>query len=71
MIERERTISQSKAKGDTYVKTILYEDLYKCLDKYEADDLLDESYAEDTMLKHVSDRYGEIEKFFFINYNKL
>jgi hypothetical protein len=51
------------------VKTILYEDIYRCVDRGEAEAMLQDAYAEDEMIRHLGERYGEIEDLLFVNYN--
>ncbi len=51
------------------VKTILFEDIYRCVDRKEAEMLLIDPYAEEELIRHLQERYGLIDDFFFINYD--
>ena len=51
------------------VKTILFEDIYRCVDRNEAESLLFDPYAEEELIRHLQDRYGLIDDSFFINYD--
>ena len=55
-------------KKSSPIKTIILEDIYKCQNRFEAEKLLDDTYAVEEMLRHLSERYGEIDEQFFINY---
>jgi hypothetical protein len=50
------------------VRTILYEDIYRCVDRREAEQLLQDPYAEEELIRHLQERYGLIDDCFFINY---
>ena len=52
------------------MKTVLFEDVYKCKDRLEGEKLLDDPTAETELIRHLQDRYGQIEDFFFVNYMK-
>lgn len=45
------------------------EDLYRCVDRREAEQLLQDSYAEDELLMHLEERYGAIQDFELFNYD--
>ena len=57
-----------KPKQDL-VKTILMEDIYRCVDRREAESFLSDTYAEEELVRHLQDRYGLIDESFLINYN--
>ena len=46
----------------------MFEDIYKCSNSFEAEKLLDDPYAVEEMIRHLSERYGEIDEHFFVNY---
>lgn len=50
------------------VKAVLFEDIYRCVDKREAEQILQDTYAEEELIRHLQERYGLIDDFFFINY---
>ena len=52
------------------VSQVQLEDLYKCSNKLEAEQFLHDPYACDEMIRHLSERYGEVTQHFFVNYNK-
>ena len=56
-------------KKSNKVQTVLLEDLYKCSSRFEATEILENSYAIDEMKRHLSERYGEIEEDFFVGYD--
>lgn len=56
-------------KTSSPIKTILLEDIYKCSNRFQAETLLEDSYTIETMLEHLSERYGEIDESFFVNYD--
>ena len=56
-------------KKSSPVRTIALEDVYKCSSRYEAEQLLEDPYAVTEMIRHLSERYGEIEEQFFVNYD--
>jgi len=60
---------QTYFKKSSPIRTIMLEDVYKCSNRFEAEQLLDDPYAIDEMLRHLSERYGDIEEQFFINYD--
>jgi len=35
------------------VKTILYEDIYRCVDRNEAEQILQDCYAEEELIRHL------------------
>ena len=45
------------------------EDIYRCVDRREAEALLSDTYAEDELVRLLSDRYGAVEESFLINYD--
>jgi len=46
----------------------LFEDVYRCVDRKEAEIMLQDPYAEEELIRHLQDRYGLIDDMFFINY---
>jgi fructose-1-phosphate kinase PfkB-like protein len=50
------------------VKNIAYEDLMRCLDKNEAESILQDEFAEQELIKHISTKYGPVRELFHINY---
>jgi len=60
---------QTYFKKSSPIKTILLEDIYKCANRFAAEKLLYDPYAVEEMLRHLSERYGEIDDHFFINYD--
>lgn len=50
------------------VKNITYEDIMRCLDKNEAEQLLHDSFAQDELVRHLTQKYGSIKEMFHINY---
>jgi len=63
------TKNKTYFKNSHQVRTILYEDIYKCSDRLDAEEILANDFAEEEMIKHLGSRYGEIEDAFFINYD--
>jgi hypothetical protein len=61
---------QTYFKGSDPVKTVLFEDVYKCKDRLEAERLLDDDTAETELIRHLQERYGQIEDLFMLNYQK-
>ena len=55
-------------KNSSPIKTITLEDVYKCSSRYEGGQLLEDPYAMEEMLRHLSERYGEIDAEFLVNY---
>ena len=51
------------------VKTIRLEDIYRCLDRREAEEMLNDTFAEEALVDHLSKKYGTIKDFFSINYS--
>jgi hypothetical protein len=45
------------------VTTILMEHLYRCIDRREAEQILNDPYAEDELIRHLEERYGAIDDF--------
>ena len=45
------------------------EDIYRCVDRREAESFLSDTYAEEELVRHLQDRYGLIDESFLINYN--
>ena len=56
-------------KKSSPIRTIMLEDVYKCSSRYDAERLLDDPYAVDEMIRHLGERYGEIDEQFFVNYD--
>ena len=56
-------------KSSKSVKTILFEDIYRCTDRTQAEEILSDQYAEEELTRHLQDRYGLIEDSFFLNYD--
>ena len=56
-------------KSSQSVKTILFEDIYRCSDRTQAEEILDDHYAEEELIRHLQDRYGLIEDSFWLNYD--
>ena len=56
-------------KSSLPIKTIFLEDVYKCSNRFEAEKLLDDQYAVEELLRHLNERYGEIDEHFFVNYD--
>ena len=50
------------------VKNITYEDVMRCLDKNEAESLLLDEFAQNELVKHITDKFGPLKDFFHINY---
>jgi hypothetical protein len=59
--------SYLKEKTDI-VKNITYEDIVRCLDLHEAEAILNDSLAQDELIKHLTQKYGPIKEMFHINY---
>lgn len=47
----------------------MLEDVYKCSSRFDAERLLEDPYAVDEMIRHLGERYGEIDEQFFVNYD--
>ena len=47
----------------------MLEDIYQCSNRFEASNLLEDSYAVEEMMRHLSELYGEIDDHFFVNYD--
>ncbi len=45
------------------------EDIYRCVDRREAEALLSDTYAEEELVRLISERYGDVEESFLINYD--
>ena len=69
-VENIPLLSEQKTyfKKTSPIRTILLEDIYKCSNRFEAERLLEDPYAVEEMIRHLSSRYGEIEEQFFVNY---
>ena len=65
MLSRKKTYF----KQTDPVTQVLLEDLYKCQNKIEAEHFLHDTYASDEMIRHLSERYGEIIENFYVNYD--
>ena len=65
LAQRESTYFRRTDK----IKTILYDDLYRCVDQYEATKILEDPYAFAEMKRHLSARYGEVAEGTFLNYD--
>lgn len=63
LLSTKKTFFKSKDP----VKTILLEDIHRCVNKQEAELLMTDTYAEDEMIRLLEERYGPIEESFFIN----
>lgn len=50
------------------IKNITFEDIMRCLDKKEAENLLTDNFAQDELIAHIKKEYGEISNLFHINY---
>ena len=63
------------AKKNTYfkktlnMKTIFYEDVYRCNSRSEAFELLSESEAEKAMTEHIESKFGSVAEFETFSYD--
>lgn len=60
---------QTYFKQTSPIKTTLLNDVHRCTDRQQAENLLNDSYAENEVIRLLESRYGEIDDFVYINYN--
>lgn len=65
LLGKKKTFFKSKDP----VKTYFYEDIYRAVDRREAEAMLEETFAEEELISHLQTNYGQIEDYFFINYS--
>ena len=63
--KRKTHFKQSK----NAIKTVLFQDIYNAPDRQKAEQILEDPLAEQELMRHLGDRYGSIEDFFFLNYD--
>jgi hypothetical protein len=51
------------------IKNITFEDIMRCLDKNEAENLLCDPFSQDELASHLTAQYGPIKDIFHINYS--
>ena len=51
------------------IKNVTFEDVMRCLDKNESEQLLNNQFAEEELTRHLTDKFGPIKDFFHINYD--
>jgi len=49
LLSKKKTFFKSKEP----IKTILFEDIYRCVDRREAEQILTDPFAEDELIKHL------------------
>ena len=59
---------RSYLKETDIVKNITYDDIRRCLDNNEAENLLLDPYAQDELKNHLQEKFGKIKEMFHINY---
>jgi hypothetical protein len=60
ILSKKKTFFKTKKKE--LIKTIYREDLLRCVDRREAESLLMDPFAEETLVEHLQSRYGTIEE---------
>ena len=65
LLGKKKTFFKSKDP----VKTFYFEDIYRAVDRREAEAMLEETFAEEELISHLEKNYGQVEDYFFVNYS--